>query len=212
LTDAVQQRHAVRWPRTASSTNPDFRGPAQEVSEKRGLTRKPKILFARLGSDQQRQFLCCGADALIRYPRSGSSVVGKSGRALKRIFCGGQRKAALVVFLADSQRIEWNDDGLLVDAQEAADTYHRGSDAAILLDYEIEDVANLVIGRIIYTLFEELVTVVTSAGFVDIKRAECPILPGADCAIGATIISTMIVAAADVSRITITNSAAPARN
>jgi hypothetical protein len=149
--------------------------------------------------------LCCGADAFIRYPRSGSSVVGKSGRALKRIFCGVQREA-LVVFLADRKRIEWNDDGLLVDAQEAADTYHRDSDAAILLDYEIEDVANLVIGRIIYTLFEEIGHGRNVAGIVDIKRAECPTLPGADCAIGAKLISTMIVAAADVSRITIMNS------
>ena len=155
LTAAVQRRHAVRWPGRPAALIPTSGGPAEEVAEKRAFARKPQILFARLGSDQQRQFLCCGADALIRYPRSGSSVVGKSGSALKRIFCGVQREA-LVVFLADRKRIEWNDDGLLVDAQEAADTYHRGSDAAILLDHEIEDVANLVIGRIIYTLFEEI--------------------------------------------------------
>jgi hypothetical protein len=69
----------------------------------------------------------CAADALIRHPRVGSTVVGKSGRAFKLIFRRIQNKVSPLVFFANRKRIEWNGDVFLVEAQEAADAYHRGN-------------------------------------------------------------------------------------
>ena len=121
--------------------------------------------------------------------------------------------------------IKGNGDVLLVDAQEAADPDYCSDDAAILIDDEIADVANLMVGRI-----ADILLVVNShsrilgryrrheAGWTrssDWEQIEVIGAFGAGCVIGAlgdcavaAVLTSAASAAAEANRIITVNSVA----